>query len=249
MRTVIVIFTDKKVSLYKASSYKRYKFLCNYDNISIYDIIEDPRYPSKMMVVAFTCNTNRVQQGLTLKDIYITKLNGKAINQPVELINGSLEESNKQKTNNMEEKRNIEVTLEQAREWYNSGNSTLHKLALSAYTEDELKLSLRYICSKVPSTCFYVSVPDNEAVKYNTLADLAIIAKFFNGSWKKTPNNTGYFIGDSNGEYGPVVDTYNGVDIYQHNTVKYAGIVYFKNQEDVIKAIKILGKRVKNLFD
>ena len=39
------------------------------------------------------------------------------------------------------EKRNIKVTLEQAIEWYNSGNRILRTLALSAYTEDELKLS------------------------------------------------------------------------------------------------------------
>lgn len=249
MRTIIVVFTDRKVSLNKVSSYKKYKFLCNYDTVSIYDIIEDPRYPSKMMVVGFTYDTDRVQQGRTLKDIYIIKVNGQVINQPAELIKCSLAESNKQKINNMEEKRSIKVTFEEAVEWYNSGNNTLHKLALSAYTEDELKLSLKYICSKVPSTCFYVSVPDNEAVKYNTLTDLAIIAKFFNDSWKKTTDNTGYFIGCSSDGCGPIVATYNGVRVYQHNIVKYAGVVYFKNKEDAIKAIKILGNRVKDLFD
>ena len=226
MRTIIVVFTDRKASLIKASSYKKYKFLCNYNNISICDIIEDPRYPNKMMVVGFTYDTDRVQQGRTLKDIYITKINGKVINQPAELVKCSFAESNKQKINNMEEKRNIKVTFEEAVEWYNSGNSILHKLALSAYTEDELKLNLKYINSKVCNTCFYASVPDNEAIKYTTLADLAIIAKFFNGSWKKTTNNIGYFIGDSNNELSPIVNTYNGVGIYQHNTVKYAGIVY-----------------------
>lgn len=249
MRTIIVVFTDRKVSLYKVSSYKKYKFLCNYNNISICDIIEDPRYPNKMMVVGFTYDTDKVQQGRILKDIHITKVNGQIINQPAELINGSLVENNKQKINNMEEKRNIKVTFEEAVEWYYSGYSILHKLALSAYTEDELKLNLKYINNKVHKTCFYVGVPDNEAIKYTTLADLAIIAKFFNDSWKKTVDNTGYFLGDSNDKCGPIIDTYNGVGIYQHTTVKYAGIVYFKNQEDAIKAIKILGKRIKDLFD
>lgn len=103
--------------------------------------------------------------------------------------------------------------------------------------------------SKVCNTCFCASVPANEAEKYNTLADLAIIAKFFNGSWKKTTNNTGYFLGNFNAGCGPVVDTCNGVGVYQHNTVQYAGVVYFKNQEDAIKAVRILGKRVKSLFD
>ena len=183
MRTIIVIFTDKKVSLNEASSYKRYKFLCNYGVVSIYDMVEDPRYTTKMMVVGFTFDTNRVQQGITLKDIYITKVNGQVINQPAGLVNGSLVGSDfdidKQRTNNMEEKRNIKVTLEQAIEWYNSGNSTLRTLALSAYTEDELKLSFKYINSKVCNTCFCANVPVDEAEKYNTLVDLAVIAKFF----------------------------------------------------------------------
>lgn len=76
MRTIIVIFTDKKVSFNEAAPYKRYKFLCNYGVVSIYDMVEDPRYTTKMMVVGFTFDTNRVQQGITLKDIYITKVNG-----------------------------------------------------------------------------------------------------------------------------------------------------------------------------
>ena len=147
----------------------------------------------------------------------------------------------------MEEERNIKVTLEQAMEWYNSGNSTLRTLALSAYTEDELKFNFKYINNKVCSTCFCANVPANEAEKYNTLADLAIIAKFFNGSWKKTTSNTGYFLG--NYDNGHVADVCNGVGVYKHNTIQYAGIVYFKNQEDAIKAVKILGNKVKNLFD
>ena len=142
----------------------------------------------------------------------------------------------------MEEKRNIEVTLEEAIEWYNSGNTTLHILALSAYTEDELKGSFEYINSKVCKAYSCIRIPANETKKYNTLADLAVIAKFFNGSWKKTTDNTGYFLGNLNAEYGPV-------GVYNHNTVQYAGVVYFKNQEDAIKAAKILGDRVKSLFD
>lgn len=147
------------------------------------------------------------------------------------------------------EKRNIKITLEQAIEWYNSGNRILRTLALSTYTKDELKLSFKYISSKVYNTCFYANVPVDEAEKYNTLVDLAVIAKFFNGSWKKTTSNTGYFLSNYNNAIGPAIDICNGVGIYQHNIVQYAGTVYFRNQEDAIKAVKILGDRVKNLFD
>lgn len=90
MRTIIVIFTERKLSLIERASYKRYKFLCNYDTVSLYDMVEDPRYTGKMMVVGFTCDTDRVQQGITLKDIYITKVNGQVINQPAGLVNGTL---------------------------------------------------------------------------------------------------------------------------------------------------------------
>lgn len=90
MRTIIVVFTDRKVSLNEVSSYKKYKFLCNYDTVSLYDMVEDPRYTGKMMVVGFTCDTARVQQGITLKDIYITKVNGQVINQPAGLVYSSL---------------------------------------------------------------------------------------------------------------------------------------------------------------
>ena len=216
-------------------------------------MVEDPRYTGKMMVVGFTCDTDRVQQGITLKDIYITKVNGQVINQPAGLVNGSLAgsdfDTDKQRTRNMEEKRNIKVTLEEAIEWYNSGNNTLRTLALSAYIEDELKCSFKYINSKVCNTCLCTNVPADEVEKCSTLADLAIIAKFFNGSWKKTTDNTGYLLGNFNVGCGPVVDICNGVGVYQHTTEQYAGVVYFRNQEDAVKAVKILGKRVKSLFD
>lgn len=245
MRTITVIFVKERVALESIPFYKRYKFLCNYPSVSLYDIIEDPRYNSKIMVVGITYNTNKVQQGITLKDIYITKVNGQVITQPAGLVNGSLAGSDfdidKQRTNNMKETRNIKVTLEQAMEWYNSDNSTLRTLALSAYTEDELKLNLRYISNKVYNTCFCIMVPADEAGKYNTLADLAIIAKFFNGSWKKNPINVGYFI-----EYN---ETEEKIDVCAHEEDVYPGVIYFKRKEDAVKAVKILGERVKSLFD
>ena len=40
------------------------------------------------------------------------------------------------KINNM--KRNITVTLEKAREWYNSGNTSLKEIALQAFSKEEL---------------------------------------------------------------------------------------------------------------
>lgn len=36
------------------------------------------------------------------------------------------------------EKRNIEITLNKAKKWYNSNNASLKELALQAFTEKEL---------------------------------------------------------------------------------------------------------------
>ena len=62
MRTIIVIFAERSLSRNEAPTYKKYKFLCNYDTISIYDVVEDPRYTGKMMVVGFTYDTDRIAQ-------------------------------------------------------------------------------------------------------------------------------------------------------------------------------------------
>lgn len=154
---------------------------------------------------------------------------------------------NNQTSNNMET-RNISITLEQAMEWYNSGNTTLRTLALNAYTKDELELNYDLIASRVDQACGCFNTPMCEYKKFQVLAKLAIIAKYYNKNWEKTTYNTGYFIGNYNSGNGPVVEILNGVGVYQHTTVQYAGVVYFKNQEDAIKAVKILGDEVKELF-
>ena len=42
-------------------------------------------------------------------------------------------------------KKNISVTLEKAREWYNSGNATLKDIALQAFDKDELTFNFKTI--------------------------------------------------------------------------------------------------------
>lgn len=331
-RTIYVVFTDS----YLKSS-KRYAFLCNYPQIELGDKIVDPRYTSAMIVVDITFNTDRIQNGLTLKDIYITMVNDKPISQPSGLVNGSIAGSDfdidlinnkarkylgendrihcytpeearkvidiyytlgyqwysyprteinyltygnrtvysigdkkhimygpiegaKSRSENIipakefidyytvkdMEKRNIKVTLEQAIEWYNSGNETLRTLALTVFTEEELTLNMHYIYNKVIRESICINIPSMEASKNIALAELSLIAKYFNGDWKKTPNNTGYFLAQFNTD--SLNDIIKGVRIVAHNTVMYPGIVYFKEKEDLIKAVKILGDKAKNLF-
>ena len=146
------------------------------------------------------------------------------------------------------ETRNISVTLGQAREWYNSKNATLRELALNAYTKEELELDYNSIDREVNQICTCICIPKCEGKKFQVLAKLATIAKYYNKDWKRTIYNTGYFISNHNPGNGPVDDCYKDVGVYKHNSAQYAGVVYFKNYEDAVKALKILGDEVKELF-
>lgn len=233
-RTIHIIFIGDKIS-----STKKYAFLCSNNDVKVGDIIRDPRYTSDMQVVEIDPCDSRIQGGHIIKDIKIELLNGKYCqdNNP---------DTNKQNNMNTEQKRTIEVTLRQAINWYNSNNEALKALALTVYNEEELKLSLTYIKSETYTTVLAVSVPTSKTGKFSTLADLEIIAKHFNGDWKKSNHNIGYFIGNGV-EDNHVAKPYNDVNIYQSTNV-YPGVTYFKNQEDAIKAINILEDRVKELF-
>lgn len=238
VRTIYVVFTNIRLSDPQVRNMKQYKFLCPYDMVQVGDMIEDDRYSQRMYVVGCTQCANDVQDGIFLKTIEPSKINGIKV-----ICDWSI---NNKQIGNMEA-RNISVNIEQAREWYNSGNSTLRTLALNAYTESEL-MGYDYIKQLVKREATSVIVPEGEVKKITVHSKLAIVAKYFNGSWKKTTCNTGYFIGNYNSGNGPVVETLNGVSVCQHNTVQYAGVVYFKNQEDAIKAVKILGESIKDLF-
>lgn len=238
VRTIYVVFTNIRLSDPQVRNMKQYRFLYPYDMVQIGDMIEDDRYSQRMQVVGCTQCVNDVQDGIILKTIQPSKINGIKV-----ICDWSI---NNKQIGNMEA-RNISVNIEQAREWYNSGNSTLRTLALNAYTEQEL-MGYDYIKQLVKREATSVIVPEGEVKKITVHSKLAIVAKYFNGSWKKTTCNTGYFIGNYNSGNGPVVETLNGVGVYQHNTVQYAGVVYFKNQEDAIKAVKILGESIKDLF-
>lgn len=146
------------------------------------------------------------------------------------------------------ETRNISVTLEQAIKWYNSGNDTLRTLALNAYTKEELGPDYNSIDREVDQICTCVCIPRCEGKKFQVLAKLATIAKYYNKDWKRTIYNTGHFISNLNPGNGPIDGCYENISVYKHESVYSAGIVYFKNSEDAVKALKILGDEVRELF-
>ena len=247
VRTIYVVFTNKKLSNSELRGMKQYMFLCPYDRIQAGDIIDDNRYSTSMQVVSWNSCTAQVQNGITLKTIEPYKLNGVEVKCTLPL-NGS--DFNIDKQRNSMEARNISVTVEQAREWYNSGNPTLRTLALNAYAKSEL-IGYEYMRSCVEKETFGLTISRNDAGKVRTNSKLAIIAKYFNGSWEMSAGKTGYFIGKSSMGGSSViaqVDLTNGIAIYEHKTVQYAGIVYFKNAADAKEAAQMLGVEIWCLF-
>ena len=158
------------------------------------------------------------------------------------------------KTENSEdmEKRNVTLTLKQAREWYNSNNKTLREVALQVYTKEELKelkepqsweelaevMGIHHISMKIVGR-----TPDFIISRQITLMKLAIAAEYLNKGETLGDCSPRYFIGRktySPSNYNPVESLNNGYYIYGHASVTYPGIVYFKDIESAKKAFNML---------
>lgn len=144
----------------------------------------------------------------------------------------------------MTNKREISITLDQAREWYFGDNDTLREIALKAYSKPELEKEINILFS-MDNSVLRIQAINLEYSKIIALTKLANIAKFFNKEWFKTVYNTGYFIGKKAANKNTELPY--DLSIMVHNTVKYPGIVYFKNKEDIFKAAKILGPELSLL--
>lgn len=149
------------------------------------------------------------------------------------------------------ETRTVKVSIEQARCWFNGNNKALKELALTVYSKQELALSYESIKlqlgdNNLTTTC--VTVPYEEHDKFDVNAKLCLMAKYFNGNWKRTSYNKGYFIGQSKQGFTTSRDMGNSLGICVHETVLYAGIVYFKDEESAIKAFKMLTELDKEIL-
>ena len=144
------------------------------------------------------------------------------------------------------ETRNIKVTIEEAYKWYKSGDETLKRLALNAYTKNEL------ISYHLKSTAEFISlyIPKDKIKKFKILAELSLIASFFNKR-KEIEDNTRYFIGKNNKINCDFTNKlFDNIYIFKHINVYYPGIVYFNNKEDIRKAVSIIGEEIiKQLFN
>lgn len=137
----------------------------------------------------------------------------------------------------MEQKKNIAVTLQEAKKWYEGDNPTLKELALKAFTQKELEnqelpKTWEEFCARNPikiGECFInpqsniKSLYDNdyrsnnldrnvctskqEAEAFLALMQLRQLRKCYVGDWE--PNN--------NQQYYGIVPNINGLDIIPYN--------------------------------
>ena len=93
------------------------------------------------------------------------------------------------------ETRNVTLTLEKAKEFYNSGNDALKEVALQAFTKEELTIpkwqniktfedACRTLGIKLPYLKVEPSVGNSIADHLYAICKLDIIRKALNGNWK-----------------------------------------------------------------
>ena len=132
---------------------------------------------TKLQVVKATCNC---------KDCYFFNNKYNICSRTKDIICSAPRRKDKEfvifkqiKDNNMEEKRNIQISLEEAREWYNSGDSFKRELALKAYKEIELSITTY---SDVRASLRNTAIADSIA-KGEVYRKLLNVAKCFNSAY------------------------------------------------------------------
>ena len=134
------------------------------------------------------------------------------------------------------ENRELKVLLSKtmARRWYESDDEQLKLLALSVYTKEELEeLTIEDIVANVEET--------NPEIynKISSMNMIHIVAKYFNGDWKKRDDIMGYFY---------AYNTHTKVwELRYHNSVTYPGIIYYKDKATADKAFEYLYEHYNNI--
>lgn len=247
MRLCTIIFPESSSQRKKEYTFKIPKMLYVKEG----DILRNPNYGNAPMKVVrvfdYPVGVYNTYNGFILKellpiDTQITRFN------------------NNQTSNNME-KRNIKVSLEEARNWYNGEDQTLRKLALQAYTEEELNepQSLKEVLESLGIQSLHLNMKLSGKDASSTVKlskeigveigseltfhmKLALIAKYFNGTWEPDVTKTKYFLAKTHYSYDlpNSIKLDNNYCIGTHERVMYPGIVYFQKQEDVKKAYEML---------
>ena len=230
-QTVTVVFTNHPLEQIVAKSMKKYLFLYSgVEALRVGDIIRDNRYDTPMQVVGVSPQIIReTDQGTPVKHL---------------IINAFVSVSRRYSEETMEcpETRTLSLDIDTAREWYRGSDSSLKRLALQVYKEDELSINLDYVRRFIPSHSVCVNIPQTiNTEKYAVLAELEMHAAYYNARSRST--GTRYFLGKYDARVSCVSkDAAGKFAVYSHDIVKYAGIVYFNSLDDLKEVIRIIGR-------
>ena len=250
MRLCTIIFPETSSPRIKEYTFKIPKMLY----VRVGDILRNPNYGNAPMKVVkvfdYPVGVYNIYNGHLLKEL---------LPEDTQIETPSTRFNNNQTSNNVE-KRNITVSLEEARNWYHGENQTLRKLALQAYTEKELSEPQNFNevlkALGVQSLNLNMKLSGKDALSTVKLSNgigieigsaltlhmkLAFIAKYFNGTWKPEMDKK-YFLAKIPSSYvlPNSIKLDNGYYIGTHETVLYPGIVYFQKEEYVRKAYGML---------
>ena len=200
---------------------------------------------TKLQVVKATCNC---------KDCYFFNNKYNICSRTKDIICSAPRRKDKElvifkqvKDNNMEEKRSIKISLEEAREWYNSGDSFKRELALKAYKEIELSITTY---SDVRASLRNTAIADSIA-KGEVYRKLLNVAKCFNSAYNIEYNSRicrqNYYIITKKSTLASFVK-YKNFSINK-NEYKSDYEIAFNSLDAAKRAIDILGDELNILFE
>lgn len=136
----------------------------------------------------------------------------------------------------------INISLDEARDLFINGNTTGHLVALKAFSvEDLIPITYEKICK---SMCMIngvdIAIPRFIYRKIRATIKLATIAEYFNEGWQMDVNSIGYYYKGIKNENYPMKKWIIIIGISVNSLDK--NYIYFKNADDIYKALKILNK-------
>ena len=89
-RIITVVFTKRKLSALEIAEQKKYLFICEHE-VKIGDMIDSPTYAAPCQIIDISWDNSRPinPRGQFLKTLVVDKINGKSINQTINIINSS----------------------------------------------------------------------------------------------------------------------------------------------------------------
>lgn len=144
-RIVTVVFTKRKLSALEIAEQKKYLFICEHE-VKIGDMIDSPTYATPCQIIDVSWNNSKPMnpRGQFLKTLVVDKINGKSMNQTINIINSS----EKMKDNSMF-----------------SGIMSKYTGQFIPEKEDEVKMSLNGLLC-VPQDGEYIGVQGDNLVSF-----------------------------------------------------------------------------------